>query len=73
MRGVAIFALGVLAGGIAVHAAVAQSGSLSPNHGIIGLNHVAISVPDTAARAAPNPNAKDSTCVVGMPLSSAAR
>src|SRR5207237_574292 len=46
MRGVAIFALGVLAGGIAVHAAIAQSGSLSPNHGIVGLNHVAISVPD---------------------------
>jgi catechol 2,3-dioxygenase-like lactoylglutathione lyase family enzyme len=46
MRGIALFALGVLAGGIAVHTAVAQSGSLSPNHGIIGLNHVAISVPD---------------------------
>jgi catechol 2,3-dioxygenase-like lactoylglutathione lyase family enzyme len=46
MRGIALFVLGVLAGGVAVHAAVAQSGSLSPNHGIVGLNHVAISVPD---------------------------
>jgi len=46
MRGLALFLSGIVVGGIAVHAALGQSGSLSPNHGIVGLNHVAISVPD---------------------------
>ena len=44
MRGVALFVAGALAG-IAVTAAVAQS-SLSPNTGVVGLNHVGIIVPD---------------------------
>jgi catechol 2,3-dioxygenase-like lactoylglutathione lyase family enzyme len=46
MRGLALFLSGILVGGIAVHAALGQSESLSPNHGIVGLNHVAIAVPD---------------------------
>jgi catechol 2,3-dioxygenase-like lactoylglutathione lyase family enzyme len=46
MRGLALFAAGILVGGVAVHAALGQSPSLSPNHGLVGLNHVAISVPD---------------------------
>jgi len=44
MRGLALFVAGALAG-IAVTAAVAQS-SLSPNKGVVGLNHVGIIVPD---------------------------
>ena len=44
MRGVAMFVAGALAG-IAVTAAVAQS-SLSPNRGVVGMNHVGIIVPD---------------------------
>ena len=44
MRGVAVFVAGALAG-IAVTAAVAQS-SLSPNKGVVGMNHVGIIVPD---------------------------
>ena len=42
MRGIALFAAGTLVG-VAV-TAVAQT--QTPNHGIVGLNHVAISVPD---------------------------
>ena len=42
MRGLALFAAGTLCG-LAV-TAVAQN--TSPNHGIVGLNHVALSVPD---------------------------
>jgi len=44
MRGVAVFVAGALAG-IAVTAAVAQS-SLSPNKGVVAMNHVGIIVPD---------------------------
>ena len=44
MRGVAVFIAGALAG-IAVTAAVAQS-SLSPNKGVVAMNHVGIIVPD---------------------------
>ena len=44
MRGVAVFVAGALAG-IAVTAAVAQS-SLSPNKGIVAMNHVGIIVSD---------------------------
>ena len=46
MRGFALFLAGVLVGGVAVHATLAQSRNSSPNQGIVGLNHVAISVPD---------------------------
>jgi catechol 2,3-dioxygenase-like lactoylglutathione lyase family enzyme len=46
MRGLALFISGLLLGGIAVHASVAANQSSSPNTGIVGLNHVAISVPD---------------------------
>jgi len=42
MRGLALFVAGTVAG-LAV-SAVAQG--LSPNHGIVGLNHVGVSVPD---------------------------
>lgn len=42
MRGIALFLAGTMAG-LAV-SAVAQN--QSPNHGIVGLNHVALSVPD---------------------------
>lgn len=42
MRGLALFVAGTVAG-LAV-SAVAQN--LSPNHGVVGLNHVGISVPD---------------------------
>jgi len=42
MRGLALFLAGTVVGLAA--SAVAQS--QSPNHGIVGLNHVAISVPD---------------------------
>jgi len=45
MRGVALFVAGTLVG-LAVHAAVAQNSSLSPNQGVVGLNHVGIAVPD---------------------------
>jgi len=45
MRGIALFVAGLVVGGVAVHAAVAQS-SLSPNKGITGMNHVGIIVPD---------------------------
>jgi catechol 2,3-dioxygenase-like lactoylglutathione lyase family enzyme len=45
MRGLALFVAGLLVGGIAVHTALAQS-SLSPNKGIVALNHVGINVPD---------------------------
>ena len=44
MRGLALFVAGALAG-IAVTAAVAQS-NLSPNKGVVGMNHVGIIVPD---------------------------
>lgn len=44
MRGLALFVAGAAAG-IAITAAVAQS-SLSPNRGVVGLNHVGIIVPD---------------------------
>jgi methylmalonyl-CoA/ethylmalonyl-CoA epimerase len=46
MRGLALFIAGIVVGGVAVHTALAQNQSLSPNHGIVGLNHVAIAVPD---------------------------
>ena len=45
MRGLALFVAGLLVGGLAVHTAFAQS-QVSPNQGIVGLNHVAISVPN---------------------------
>jgi len=45
MRGLALFVAGALAG-LAIHAAVAQNQSLSPNRGVVGLNHVGIIVPD---------------------------
>jgi catechol 2,3-dioxygenase-like lactoylglutathione lyase family enzyme len=44
MRGLVLFIAGALAG-VAVTAAVAQS-SLSPNRGVVGMNHVGIIVPD---------------------------
>jgi catechol 2,3-dioxygenase-like lactoylglutathione lyase family enzyme len=43
MRGAFLFIVGI-AVGLAVEAAVAQN--QSPNHGIVGLNHVGIAVPD---------------------------
>lgn len=43
MRGVFLFFAGLLVG-LAVQAALAQS--RSPNHGIVGMNHVGITVPD---------------------------
>ena len=46
MRGVALFVAGLVVGGIAVHQATAQNSPLSPNKGIVGLNHVGIIVPD---------------------------
>jgi methylmalonyl-CoA/ethylmalonyl-CoA epimerase len=46
MRGLALFVAGTLVGGLAVHTALAQNQSLSPNHSIVALNHVAIAVPD---------------------------
>jgi catechol 2,3-dioxygenase-like lactoylglutathione lyase family enzyme len=46
MRGLVLFVFGILVGGIAVHEAAAANQSSSPNTGIYGLNHVAISVPD---------------------------
>jgi catechol 2,3-dioxygenase-like lactoylglutathione lyase family enzyme len=46
MRGIALFAAGLLVGGLAVHTALAQNQHLSPNTGIVALNHVAIAVPD---------------------------
>ena len=46
MRGLALFAVGVLVGGLAVHTALAQNQSLSPNKGVVALNHVGINVPD---------------------------
>ena len=45
MRGLALFVAGLVVGGIAVHTALAQS-SLSPNKGVVGMNHVGIIVPD---------------------------
>jgi catechol 2,3-dioxygenase-like lactoylglutathione lyase family enzyme len=44
MRGVALFLAGLVVGGVAVGAAVAQN--TSPNKGVVGLNHVGIVVPD---------------------------
>jgi len=44
MRGLAIFVAGTLVGA-AVASAVAQS-SLSPNRGVVAMNHVALAVPD---------------------------
>jgi len=46
MRGLALFVAGALVGGLAVQVAVAQNGSLSPNKGIVELNHVGMNVPD---------------------------
>ncbi len=43
MRGCMLFAAGLLVG-LAVHTGVAQS--LTPNRGLVGLNHVGVSVPD---------------------------
>lgn len=46
MRGIALFIAGLVVGGIAVHTAVAQNQSLSPNKGVVAMNHVGIIVPD---------------------------
>ena len=46
MRALALFVAGVLVGGVTVHTALAQAGRSSPNQGIVGLNHLAISVAD---------------------------
>lgn len=46
MKGIALFVAGVLVGGIAIGAATAQNPSMSPNKGVVGLNHVGIIVPD---------------------------
>jgi catechol 2,3-dioxygenase-like lactoylglutathione lyase family enzyme len=46
MRGIVLFLAGILLGGVAVHAAGAQDNRLSPNKGIVALNHVGIIVPD---------------------------
>ncbi|MSP93839.1 MAG: hypothetical protein EXR00_01100 [Alphaproteobacteria bacterium] len=46
MRGLALFVAGILAGGLAVHTAVAQNQNRGPNRGVVGLNHVGIIVPD---------------------------
>jgi catechol 2,3-dioxygenase-like lactoylglutathione lyase family enzyme len=46
MRGLALFVAGALVGGLAVHTALAQNQHLSPNTGIVALNHVGIIVPD---------------------------
>ena len=46
MRGFALFVAGALVGGLAVHTALAQNPSLSPNKGVVALNHVGINVPD---------------------------
>ena len=43
MRGCMLFAAGLLVG-LAVHTGVAQS--LTPNRGLVGLNHVGVAVPD---------------------------
>ena len=45
IRGISLFVAGT-ALGLAIHAAIAQDSSLSPNHGVVGLNHVGIAVPD---------------------------
>jgi catechol 2,3-dioxygenase-like lactoylglutathione lyase family enzyme len=45
MRGLALFVAGAIVG-LAAHAAIAQNASLSPNRGVVGLNHVGITVPD---------------------------
>src|ERR1700733_6525407 len=42
MRGAALFVAGALVG----LAATAGAQNQSPNHGVVGLNHIAISVPD---------------------------
>src|SRR5262249_21940461 len=46
MRGIALFVAGIVVGGLAVQAATAQNNPLSPNKGIVGMNHVGIIVPD---------------------------
>ncbi len=46
MRGLALFVAGLVVGGIAVSAAVAQNEHSSPNKGIVALNHICIVVPD---------------------------
>jgi catechol 2,3-dioxygenase-like lactoylglutathione lyase family enzyme len=46
MRGIALFVAGVVIGGLAVQVATAQNNPLSPNKGIVGMNHVGIIVPD---------------------------
>lgn len=45
MKGIAIFAAGILVGALAIGAATAQKAG-SPNKGIVGMNHVGINVPD---------------------------
>lgn len=45
MKGIAIFAAGVLVGALAIGAATAQKAG-SPNKGIVAMNHVGINVPD---------------------------
>jgi catechol 2,3-dioxygenase-like lactoylglutathione lyase family enzyme len=45
MRGCMLFAAGLLVG-LAVHTGVAQS--LTPNRGLVALNHVGVAVPDLA-------------------------
>jgi len=46
MRGLALFLAGIVVGGVAVHTALAQTQHLSPNQGVVALNHVATAVPD---------------------------
>ena len=46
MRGFALFAAGVVVGGLAVSASIAQNEHSSPNTGVVGINHVALAVPD---------------------------
>src|ERR1700731_5160147 len=46
MRGLALFVAGALVGGLALHTALAQNQSLSPDKGVVALNHVGMNVPD---------------------------
>jgi catechol 2,3-dioxygenase-like lactoylglutathione lyase family enzyme len=46
MRGLALFVAGALVGGLAVQTAIAQGEHSSPNSGVVGINHVALAVPD---------------------------
>jgi catechol 2,3-dioxygenase-like lactoylglutathione lyase family enzyme len=46
MRALALLAVGLAAGAVVGAGAFAAAQSLSPNHGVVGLNHVGLSVPD---------------------------